>query len=73
MSKHNRNRRAAGVARAQKYVSVADQKIRATERAEGHLRRYPHPPRYRYSYAENPPEQPACYTRQDLACVNPTG
>lgn len=63
----NRSRRKANAARRlmrsirQHPVTPARQRELAEARAAEHLRRYPHPPVYRYRDSDPKPVQPLCY------------
>lgn len=64
VSRSNRNANALRRIHAaiqQQPVPLVEQQKRAEANAAADLRRYPHPPKYRYSYAEPPPVQPLCY------------
>lgn len=70
MTHPNRSRRRANALRRKLHAErceplpALEQLIRANERAHAHLKRYPHPPLYRLSYAYPKPVQPTCYDFQ---------
>lgn len=59
--KRNALRKKNAEIRRENPLPLAKQLERAAASAAAHLRRYPVPPKYRYSYDDSPPVQPLCY------------